>query len=78
MDHKRRRHLELRINTPKLEIPLILGGTGQRFRACGGEGGTFSDLMAGKADCLKQLNVSLDTTSYGSRLYSRMVLGKKE
>ena len=30
--------LELRINTPKLEIPLILGGTGQRFRACGGEG----------------------------------------
>ena len=30
--------LELRICTPTIEIPLILGGTGQRFRACGGEG----------------------------------------
>ena len=32
------KNLELRISNPKLEIPLILGGTGQRFRACGGEG----------------------------------------
>ena len=50
--------LELRISNPTLEISLILGETGQWFRACGGEG-----LMAGKAGCLKQLNVSLDTTS---------------
>ena len=32
-----RLRLRLRISTLKLEIPLILGGTGQWFRACGGE-----------------------------------------
>ena len=56
-------NLELRICTPTEEIALTLRGTGQPLRACGGEGGTFSDLMVGKAGCLKRLNVSLDTTS---------------
>ena len=32
------KNLELRIKTPKLEIPLILEGTAQLFRACGDEG----------------------------------------
>ena len=31
----------------------------------------MSDLMAGKADCLKQLNVSLDTPSFLSLLVSK-------
>ena len=70
-------NLELRICTPTVEIPLILGGTGQRL-ACGGEGGTFSDLMAGKADCLKRLNVSLDTTSsWGADSIDEWFSGKK-
>ena len=37
------KNLELRISNPKLEIPLILGGTGQRFRACGDEGAPLVD-----------------------------------
>ena len=56
------------LSTPKLEFPLILGETDQRFRASGGEG-HLSDLMADKADCLKHHKVSLDTASEGSRFH---------
>ena len=33
--------------------------------------------MAGKADCLKELNVSEDATPYGSEFQTLIVLGKK-
>ena len=56
-------HLELRINTPKEgrdssntgKVPV----SGDSLCRCEG---TLSDLMAGKTDCLKQLNVEDDVT----------------
>ena len=40
--------------------------------------GTFKGLMAGKADCLKELNVSEDATPYGSELQTVIALPPTE
>jgi len=56
-------HLELRINTPKEDRDSTNTGrvpvSGYSLCRCGS---TLSDLMGGKADCLKQLNVEDDVT----------------
>ena len=56
-------HLELRVNTPKEDRDSSNTGrvpvSGDSLCRCEG---TLSDLMAGKADCLKQLNVEDDVT----------------
>ena len=40
--------------------------------------GTLSDLMAGKAEYLKQLNVENDITPEGSRFQTLITLGKSK
>ena len=40
--------------------------------------GSLIDLMAGKADCLKQLNVEDDVTPEGSRFQTLITLGKND
>ena len=56
--------VELRINTPKKDRDSFNIGrvqvSGYSLWRC--EGTLVSDLMAGKADCLKQLNVEDDVT----------------
>ena len=61
-------HLELRINTPKEDRDSCNTGrvpvSGDSL--CTFEG-TLSDLMAGKADCLKPFNLEGDVTPQGRR-----------
>ena len=57
-------NLELKVNTPPKKSRFLYTGrvlvSGYSLWRCEG---TLSDLMASKADCLKQLNIEDDVTS---------------
>ena len=71
---------ELRINTPKKDRDSFNIGRVQvsGYSLCRCEGTLVSDLMAGKADILKQLNVEDDITPQGSRFQTLITLKKND